>query len=140
MCRVCRRARIIPGRNDVATSEIDKRTCRKLVAQAESHSMGLSPGSILLFDAASSADRFIYIFIWVYVLLIFIYVLSTWVRLPYSPWLRRIQDFLRDVCEPYLRLFRRILPSFGPLDLSPVVAVIVLFVIQKVVHTILSNF
>jgi YggT family protein len=140
MCRVCRRARIIPGRNDVATSEIDKRTCRKLVAQPESHSMGLSPGSILLFDAASSADRFIYIFIWVYVLLIFIYVLSTWVRLPYSPWLRRIQDFLRDVCEPYLRLFRRILPSFGPLDLSPVVAVIVLFVIQKVVHTILSNF
>jgi len=102
--------------------------------------MGLSPGSILLFDAAASADRFIYIFIWVYVLLIFIYVLSTWVRLPYSPWLRRIQDFLRDVCEPYLRLFRRILPSFGPLDLSPVVAVIVLFVIQKVVHTILSNF
>jgi YggT family protein len=102
--------------------------------------MGLSPGSILLFDAAASADRFIYIFIWVYVLLIFIYVLSTWVRLPYSPWLRRIQDFLRDVCEPYLRLFRRILPSFGPLDLSPVVAVIVLFVIQKLVHTILSNF
>ena len=102
--------------------------------------MGLSAGSILLFDAASSADRFISIFIWVYVLLIFIYVLSTWVRLPYSPWLRRIQDFLRDVCEPYLRLFRRILPSFGPLDLSPVVAVIVLFVIQKVVHTILSNF
>jgi YggT family protein len=102
--------------------------------------MGLSPGSILLLDAASSADRFIYIFIWVYVLLIFIYVLSTWVRLPYSPWLRRIQDFLRDVCEPYLRLFRRILPSFGPLDLSPVVAVIVLFVIQKVVHTILTNF
>jgi len=102
--------------------------------------MGLSPRSILLFDAASSADRFISIFIYVYVLLIFIYVLSTWVRLPYSPWLRRIQDFLRDVCEPYLRLFRRILPSFGPLDLSPVVAVIVLFVIQRVVHTILSNF
>jgi YggT family protein len=102
--------------------------------------MGLSPRSILLFDAASSADRFIYIFIWVYVLLIFIYVLSSWVRLPYSPWLRRIQDFLRDVCEPYLRLFRRILPSFGPLDLSPVVAVIVLLVLQKVIHTILSNF
>jgi len=102
--------------------------------------MGLSPGSILLFDAASSANRFIDDFIWVYILLIFIYVLSSWVRLPYSPWLRRAQDFLRDVCEPYLRLFRRILPSFGPLDLSPVVAVIVLFVLQKVIHTILSNF
>src|ERR671928_99447 len=80
--------------------------------------MGLSPGSTMLFDAASSANRFIDDFIWVYILLIFIYVLSSWIRLPYSPWLRRIQDFLRDVCEPYLRLFRRILPSFGPLVLE----------------------
>src|SRR5436190_1442601 len=95
--------------------------------------MGSSPGSILLFDAASSANRFIDDFIWVYILLIFIYVLSSWVRLPYSPWLRRIQDFLRDVCEPYLALFRRILPSFGPLDLSPVVAVIVLIILKTAV-------
>jgi YggT family protein len=102
--------------------------------------MGLSPGSTMLFDAASSANRFIDDFIWVYILLIFIYVLSSWIRLPYSPWLRRIQDFLRDVCEPYLRLFRRILPSFGPLDLSPVVAVIVLVILMRVVDTIFDNF
>jgi YggT family protein len=102
--------------------------------------MGLSPGLILLFDAASSANRFIDDFIWVYILLIFIYVLSSWIRLPYSPWLRRVQDFLRDVCEPYLRLFRRILPSFGPLDLSPVVAVIVLVILMRVVDAIFSNF
>jgi len=76
----------------------------------------------------------------VYILLIFIYVLSSWIRLPYSPWLRRAQDFLRDVCEPYLRLFRRILPSFGPLDLSPVVAVIVLVILMRVVDAIFSNF
>src|SRR5438093_13014689 len=99
----------------------------------------MSVGSILLFYAASSADRFIYIFIWFYVLLVFIYVLSTWVRLPYSPWLRRIQDFLRDVCEPYLRLFRRLLPSFGPLDLSPVVAVISLLILRTVIDTILNS-
>ena len=102
--------------------------------------MGLSPGSTMLFDAASSANRFIDDFIWVYILLIFIYVLSSWIRLPYSPWLRRIQDFLRDVCEPYLRLFRRILPSFGPLDLSPVVAVVVLVILMRVVDTIFDNF
>jgi len=101
--------------------------------------MGLSPQSILLFDAASSANRFIDDFIWVYILLIFIYVLSSWVRLPYSPWLRRIQDFLRDVCEPYLRLFRRLLPSFGPLDLSPVVAVISLLILRTVIDTILNS-
>jgi YggT family protein len=101
--------------------------------------MGLSPHSVVLFDAASSANRFIDDFIWVYILLIFIYVLSSWVRLPYSPWLRRIQDFLRDVCEPYLRLFRRILPSFGPLDLSPVVAVIFLIVLMRVVDAIFDS-
>src|SRR4051812_36060050 len=102
--------------------------------------MGLSPQSVLLFDAASAANRFIDDFIWVYILLIFVYVLSSWVRLPYSPWLRRIQDFLRDVCEPYLRLFRRMLPAFGPLDLSPVVAVLVLVLLMKVVDAIFDRF
>jgi YggT family protein len=102
--------------------------------------MGLSPHSVVLFDAATSANRFIDDFIWVYILLILIYVLSSWVRLPYSPWLRRIQDFLRDVCEPYLRLFRRILPSFGPLDLSPVVAVLVLIILMRVVNAIFDSF
>jgi uncharacterized protein YggT (Ycf19 family) len=46
---------------------------------------------------------------------------------------------LRDVCEPYLRLFRRILPSFGPLDLSPVVAVIFLIILMRVVDAIFNN-
>jgi len=98
--------------------------------------MGLSPHSVLLFDAASSANRFIDDFIWVYILLIFIYILSSWIRVPYSPWIRRVQDFLR---EPYLRLFRRLLPSFGPLDLSPVVAVIVLVILMRVVDAIFNN-
>jgi YggT family protein len=101
--------------------------------------MGLSPHSVVLFDAAASAKRFIDILIFVYIILIFIYVLSSWVRLPYSPWRRRIQDFLRDVCEPYLRLFRRLLPSFGPLDLTPVVAVIVLVIVRQVVDAIFNN-
>ena len=99
--------------------------------------MGLSPGSILLFDAASSANRFIDDFIWVYILLIFIYVLSSWIRLPYSPWLRRIQDFLRDVCEPYLSIFRRFIPPIGgggfALDLSPILAIVLLLLVSGLV-------
>jgi YggT family protein len=101
--------------------------------------MGVGPGSVLLYDAAASANRFIDDFIWVYVLLIFVYVLTSWVRLPYSPWLRRIQDFLRDVCEPYLRLFRRVIPAFGPLDISPIVAILSLFLLMKVVDAIFSR-
>src|SRR5919198_518388 len=102
--------------------------------------MGAAAAGLVVLDAASSANRFIDDFLWVYVLLIFLYVLTSWIRLPYTPWLRRAQDFLRDVCEPYLRLFRRILPSFGPLDLSPVVAVIVLVILMRVVDTIFDNF
>ena len=50
-------------------------------------------------------------FIYVYMLLIIAYILTSWIRLPYSPTLNRVQRFLYDVCEPYLRLFRRLIPA-----------------------------
>ncbi|HUJ91737.1 MAG TPA: YggT family protein, partial [Gaiellaceae bacterium] len=86
------------------------------------------------------AETFVTVFTTVYTLVIFVYILSSWLRLPYSPWLNRIQRFLYDVSEPYLRLFRRVLPSMGPLDLSPIVAVIVLWVLSRVVIRILQQF
>src|SRR5207247_10976989 len=85
----------------------------------------------VLSDAASAANQFLDVFIYVYVLLIFVYVLISWVRLPYTPWVRRLSEFLRDVCEPYLRLFRRMLPALGPLDLSPVAAIGAPFVLMR---------
>ena len=94
----------------------------------------------LLADAATSVNTIIDVFIYVYVLLIFVYVLTSWVRLPYTPWVRRLSDFLRDVCEPYLRLFRRILPPLGPLDLSPVVAIVVLFLLKNVTDRLFDQF
>jgi YggT family protein len=94
----------------------------------------------VLADAASATNQFIDVFIYVYVLLIFVYILMSWVQLPYTPWIRRIAEFLRDVCEPYLRLFRRILPPLGPLDLSPVVAIVVLFVLKTLVDQLFSSF
>jgi YggT family protein len=59
--------------------------------------------------------------------------------MPYSPWLNRIQRFLYDVCEPYLRIFRRILPTFGPLDLSPLVGVAFLYILLAIVRSILDR-
>jgi len=71
---------------------------------------------------------------------IFAYILTSWIRMPYSPWLNRVQRFLYDVSEPYLRLFRRVLPSMGPLDLSPWVATIVLWLVAGVLMRILNQF
>ena len=83
----------------------------------------------LLYDAVTSVESFVRVFIYVYTLLILAYIITMWVRLPYSPWLNRIQRFLYDVCDPYLRIWRRILPTFGPLDLSPIVAILALQIV-----------
>jgi YggT family protein len=87
---------------------------------------------------ADAISRFIWVFVSVYVLLILAYIITSWIRLPYSPWLNRIQRFLYDVCEPYLRIFRRIVPAVGPLDLSPIVAVITLLVVLRIVQALLA--
>jgi YggT family protein len=93
----------------------------------------------LLLDAVDSVQSFVDVFIYVYVLVIFAYIITSWIRLPYSPWLNRVQRFLYDVCDPYLRIFRRVLPPLGPLDLSPVVAVVVLFAIQRGLDALLGR-
>jgi YggT family protein len=87
----------------------------------------------------SSVITFVDVFIWVYTLLLFAYILTSWVRLPYRPWLNRVQRFLYDVCDPYLRIFRRFLPPLGPLDLSPMVAIFVLFILRGVVTSLLER-
>jgi YggT family protein len=102
--------------------------------------MGWSARFVLLTDAVSSVETFVDVFIGLYGLVLFVYILTSWLRLPYSPTLSRIQRFLYDVCEPYLRLFRRLLPSTGPLDLSPILAFIALGVIDRLLIWILEHF
>jgi uncharacterized protein YggT (Ycf19 family) len=82
--------------------------------------------------------RFLIALIYVYMLLIFAYVLmslifSFGVRVPYARWSDAILTFLRDVCEPYLSIFRRFIPMIGPLDISPIVG---LFVLQILAITV----
>jgi uncharacterized protein YggT (Ycf19 family) len=93
----------------------------------------------LLFDAIDSIKSFVTVFVTVYSLLVLAYIITSWVRMPYSVWLNRIQRFLYDVCDPYLRMWRRVLPNFGPLDLSPVVGVAALYVLLAVLVNILDR-
>ena len=102
--------------------------------------MGLAATLTVLADAISRAETFVNVFVSVYSLVILLYIIASWLRLPYSPWLNRIQRFLYDVSEPYLRIFRRLLPSFGPLDLSPMIGIIVLVIFGQVVIRILDQF
>jgi YggT family protein len=94
----------------------------------------------LLADTISTVESFVDAFILVYVLLILAFIILSWIRLPYSVWLNRIQRFLYDICDPYLRIFRRFVPPLGPLDLSPMLAVVVLIVLQQVIHAVLNRF
>jgi YggT family protein len=91
----------------------------------------------VLADTASSVRRFVSVFFDVYILLILAYVLTSWIRMPYA--LHRVQRFLDDVCEPYIRIFRRLLPSFGPLDLSPIVAVVTLVLVQRLLDELIGR-
>jgi uncharacterized protein YggT (Ycf19 family) len=86
-------------------------------------------------DAVSSAQNFVWVFLLVYTLLIFAYILMSWFRVPYS--LSPVQRFLHDVCEPYLRLFRRVLPPLGPIDLSPIVAIAALYLLQWLINSVI---
>jgi len=93
----------------------------------------------MLADAQSKVERFVDVFIWVYTLLVFLYILLSWFRLPYSTVLSRVQRFLYDVCEPYLRLFRRLIPPIGPVDISPVLALIVLVVLRELLDRLIAR-
>jgi YggT family protein len=91
----------------------------------------------VVLDAITQVELFVNVFISVYALVVFLYVLTSWIKLPYS--LNPVQRFLAEVCEPYLRLWRRILPSFGPLDLSPMVAIFALVVLGQIVVNVLDR-
>ena len=100
--------------------------------------MGGSATFMLLGDAISSVETFINVFLGLYGLVILAYIITSWLRLPYSPGLNRIQRFLYDVCDPYLRIFRRLPLRVGPLDLSPIVAIVALRIVGGIVVAAIS--
>lgn len=84
----------------------------------------------------------------VYIILIFARIVLSWVlmfrgSLPYNPVLRAVTGFIEQVVDPYLNLFRRFLPPIGggrmAFDLSPIIAVILLFVVQAIVVGLINE-
>ena len=94
--------------------------------------------TIVAASARSEIADFLSAFITVYVLVIIAWVVLSFIfamglRLPYSRWLNAVLDFLRDVSNPWLNLFRRLPLRIGPLDLTPIVAIIALQILGGIV-------
>ena len=80
----------------------------------------------------------------VYIALILIYILlnlvfSFGLRPGYSRQLDGFLEFLRQVCDPYLRIFRRLIPGMGMIDFSPIIGIIVLGVISRIVVSLIRG-
>jgi YggT family protein len=84
-----------------------------------------------LLTARATAADYLAALLDVYTILIIAYILSSLYqsfggKVPYNRILIGVLDFLRQVCEPYLSLFRRFIPPLGAIDLSPLVGILVL--------------
>jgi YggT family protein len=80
----------------------------------------------------------------VYIILILLNILISWIpRMPYHPALRAVLDFITETTNPFLNIFRRILPPIGgggfALDLSPMIALIVLFIARGIVTGLIAG-
>jgi YggT family protein len=99
---------------------------------------------LVLATAREDVAGYIQTLVIVYVILIFIRVIMSYItRIPYNVYLDKVLTFIRDVVDPYLNLWRRILPmaKIGPaaIDLSPMVGTIVLIVVGNIVASIIHG-
>ncbi|MEQ8969363.1 MAG: YggT family protein [Coleofasciculus sp. C1-SOL-03] len=76
----------------------------------------------------------LYNFLNIYLLLIFVRILLTW--FPTVEWMNQIAGFLSPITDPYLNIFRSFIPPLGGLDLSPLLAIIVLQVVARLIVSI----
>lgn len=82
-------------------------------------------------DAVSGLGFILYGAISIYMLLIFIRIIFSWGMLTYR---NRVMRFLIDVTEPLLGPLRRIIPPLGMMDISPIFAFIILWLLKMAVQ------
>lgn len=72
----------------------------------------------------------------VYTLIIFVYILLSWIPNKQG-WLYDVDRALGVLCDPYLNLFRKCIPPFGGIDFSPIVAILILQALARIISIIL---
>jgi YggT family protein len=80
----------------------------------------------------------------VYIGMIFVRILLSWVpRMPYNPYLRSVVGFIEECVDPYLNIFRAVLKPLGfggmAIDLSPMLGILVLFIVRNIVLQAIIN-
>jgi YggT family protein len=105
---------------------------------AAPHDWGALLGGGTLASVRTEVAGYLSTLIYVYTLLIIAYIVvqllfAFGVWPPYSRASDAVLTFLRDVCEPYLRMFRRVIPQIGAFDFSPIVAILVLSLVNTIV-------
>lgn len=103
----------------------------------------MSPFSVMAAIGREEIADYVSALFLVYIALIFIRIVLSWIpRLPYNPVLRGVVDFVTETTDPYLRLFRRLLPPLGAggmaLDLTPMIGLIVLYIVRAVVVGVIA--
>jgi YggT family protein len=93
---------------------------------------------MIIASARTDVAGFLSTLIYVYTLLIIVHIVvqllfAAGIRPPYSVTTDRVLGFLRDVVEPFLRIFRRLSPQLGGFDFSPMLAIISLYIVNIVV-------
>lgn len=104
----------------------------------------MHPAVLVLASARGQVADFAAALVLVYTLLLIVFVLQSLFfgfggRLPYSRWSSALIGFLNETVGPYLAFFRRFIPQLGPLDLSPMVGIIVLQVVGSILVSIIRG-
>lgn len=72
-----------------------------------------------------------------YYILIIIRIFLSWI--PSIDWEQQPFTWIRSVVDPFLNIFRGIIPPIGMLDISPIVAIILLQFIQVIVVRLIAG-
>ena len=99
---------------------------------------------LLIATVRSDIADFLRALLTVYLILIIAYIvvnllLSFGLRPGYYRWLDAVLGFLRDVAEPYLGIFRRFIPPLGPIDISPIIAILLLQIVGGILIGIVDD-
>lgn len=68
-------------------------------------------------------------FINIYLLLIFVRILLSWFQT--AEWANSAMSFLGPITDPYLNIFRSVVPPLGGMDFSPILAILALQVLSS---------